>query len=223
MIKDIMRKRFVFFQADDRLKHIIRTFAEKRVCSAPVFEDGEFIGIVYEAHLIRYFKPKKFLFWNPAGEIDVEKIKNIIAKDLVLKPTMVLKPEQKVVDLLDQIVREPSCIPVMDKGQLVGIVRREDLVIRFLLDKFARAEADKLAKSSGENGAGKRGKMQTEVDRILKLVEEDGEISARRISKEIGISVKTVESLAESLERHHLIKVKYTWFGGMMLGRMDHV
>ncbi len=218
IVKDIMRKKFLSFQADDRLKHIVKTFAEKKVCSAPVFEDGEFIGIVSEMRLLKYFMPKKFLFWDSKKEIPVDKIKNIIAKDLVKKPAFKLQPDQKVTDVVMRVSREHSCIPVMENKKIVGVVRKEDLVVKVLLEQFAKKAGEKAAKGLKE----KRGKMQTEVDNILRIVENEGESSAGGLAKELGISVKTVEALAESLERHHLIKIKYSWFGGMKLKRVEH-
>lgn len=217
IVKDIMRKRFVSFQADDRLKHIVKTFAEKKVCSAPVFEDGEFIGVVSERMLLKYFMPKKFLFWSSKKEIPLEKIKNIIAKDLAKRPRVKLRPDQKVTDVIMRIGREPQCIPVVEDKKVVGVVRKEDLVVKVLLEEFAKASAQKK-----KGGKKEKKKMQTEVDNILKRVEEEGEVSARGLAKEMGISVKTVELLSESLERHHLIKVKYTWLGGMKLRRIEH-
>jgi RNA-binding protein YhbY len=47
-------------------------------------------------------------------------------------------------------------------------------------------------------------------------------VSVKTITKELGITEKTVEKLAESLDRHHLIKLEYTFFKGAQLVRLKH-
>ncbi|MBN2122326.1 CBS domain-containing protein [Candidatus Micrarchaeota archaeon] len=215
IVRDIMRTNFVSFQADDRLKHILKVFAEKKVSSAPVFDGEDYLGIVSDAMLIKYFLPKKFLFWNAKKEIPIESIKNIIAKNLARKGRMYLKPEQKVESVAVRVSRGDACIPVIENKRVVGIVRKEDLVVKVLLKHFA--------KKAGEKKMGtERGKeLHTELDKILEMVNDGGEVPAWSIAKKLGISLKTVETLAESLERHHLVKTRYAWLGGMKLRRIE--
>jgi acetoin utilization protein AcuB len=214
-VKDIMRTNFVSFQADDRLKHILKVFADKKVSSAPVFDGEEYLGIVSDQMLIKHFLPKKFLFWGSKKELPIDKIKNIIAKSLAKKRRLYLKPEQKVDSVAMRVGREGACIPVIENKKVVGVVRKEDLVVKVLLKHFA--------KKAGEKKMGKAGgrELHTELDKILEMVNEGGEVSAWNISKKLGISLKTVETLAESLERHHLIKTRYAWLGGMKLRRVE--
>lgn len=214
IIRDIMRTNFVSFQADDRLKHILTVFAEKKISSAPVFDGDEYLGIVSDSMMIKYFLPKRFLFWNSKKEIPVDKIKNIIAKNLARKGRIYLKPEQRIENVATRVCKADACIPVMQNRKVIGIVRKEDLVVKVLLKHFAKKAGEKKIASKGRQ-------LHTELDRILEMVNEENEVSAGNLSKKLGISLKTVEALAESLERHHLVRTRYTWFGGMKLRRIE--
>lgn len=215
-VKDIMRKKFFALDGDDTLKFVVKKFAKNNVTSAPVLEEGEFRGVVSERHLVKYFTPKKFLFlWKKDKPTPVEKIEKILAMDLAGKPPVTLHPENRLYDVLGKIADRVECIPVLDKGKLVGIVRSEDILDIFLKE-FAKQKYTSGLKSAKKDAASI---METELDNILDRVNSEGKVYAKDIAKEFGLSVATVEKLAESLHSHHLIDVKYSFFKSMELRR----
>ncbi|MCL6089006.1 MAG: hypothetical protein M1530_02475, partial [Candidatus Marsarchaeota archaeon] len=78
-------------------------------------------------------------------------------------------------------------------------------------------EADELEEQQAGGGG-----IGSEIDRILAAVDDEGEAPAAKISKMTGIAIKSVERLGGVLERHHLIRMKYTFTKGAVLARMEH-
>lgn len=210
-VKDIMRTGFVSFQRDDRLKHVLQTFAKHHVSSAPVFDDDEFIGIICTNDIVKFFRPKKFFsVWKSGSPVSPDDLKNVIAADMAVKPKTVLSPDQKLSAVLDKITKDSDCIPVLDKRKkLVGIVRNADVVNMFL-HKFAKGEYLKPRK--GVVGVG------TEIDKVLEFVKGYEWVTVKDISRALGMSVKTVEKMGEVLREHHLVNMRYSFWRGAELG-----
>jgi len=133
-VKDVMQTQFVRIQADDKFGSILKTFAKNHITSAPVFDKGEYIGVISISGVVSYFTPPGFLFlWRKKEPTPTKKLEKVIAANLVKKPKTVLRPEQMLHSVLKKIASEADCIPVIDKkGKMVGIVRDEDMLKFFL-------------------------------------------------------------------------------------------
>lgn len=216
-IKDIMRNEFISFQADDNLEYIIDTFAKEHITSAPVFDNGEFIGILSDTEIVKYFMPAKFMFlWKKDKFKPIDEIKRVNAAELVKKPNMILKPETELANVLDKIAKKVEFIPVMEDNKLVGIVRGAD-IIGFFQKELAKGEYKKeLIK--GVEGA----KTATDIDMILDIIRERGEVPCSEISRNTGISVPTVEKLCEVLHKNHLVEMKFSFLRGVVVRRLEH-
>lgn len=214
-----MRKDFISFQADDTLEHIVNKFAETNTTSAPVFDGKEFIGVVSDIEIVKYFTPKKFLFlWKKHKQKPMTEIKKATAGALIRKPGLVLKPKQNLNMVLKKIVRWVTCIPVMDKGKVVGIVRGKDMV-NFFLKELAKDEYSKELDDAKEEAGSA---LDTTIDKILERVRKEKEVSCKQMARELGISVKTTEKLCECLNQHHLVQLKYSFFKGAIVRRLEH-
>lgn len=213
-----MRRDFISFQSDDKLDYIVRAFVKNHITSAPVFDNNEFVGIVSDMDLVRYFIPKKYLgLWKKRDATPVEQLKKFIVGKAVRKPRLKLNPEQELTSVLKKIVSQVNCIPVLEKDKLVGIVRSEDMS-KLFLKEFAKHSYDKEFEEVKEES----GLTSTELDRILETVNKEGKISIKEISKRLGTSVKTAEKLGECLHEHHLVDMKYSFFGGAELRRVNY-
>ncbi len=219
-VKDIVTEDYVTLQIDDTLEQILKKFVKGKVDSAPVFDDGEFVGVVCYKSILKYFKPKKFLFmWKKGEKRKLDgKVGKIPASKLVYRHPLVLHPETDLESVLGKIINHQICPIVMDKKKFVGMVTSND-VINFFLRDLAKEE---LSENGDLGQKTNRKKIETDLDKIVNMVEEREKVSVKTISKELGITEKTVERLAESLDRHHLIKLKYTFFKGAQLMRLDH-
>lgn len=218
-IREMMRKKFVSFQSDDRLIYILKVFAKNNIRSAPVFEDEQLIGIINITNIIESVSPKQFGFFHNGKVLPISKLKKIIAGSMAKKPRIILKPEQELKGAVRKIMNEKACIPVINKKKImVGLVRPEDLV-EVLLGEFVKGKWLKPDKKVYEAKKGGR-RVQTDIDKILDIVERKRWTPVRKIAEELGMSVKTAEELGEILHEHHLVRLKYTFLGGAELGRI---
>ena len=219
-VRDIVNENYVTLQIDDSLEQILKKFVKGKVDSAPVFDDGEFVGVVCYKSILKYFKPKKFLFmWKRGEKRKMDgKVGKTLASKLVYTNPLVLHPETDLESVIGKILNHPVCPVVMDKKRFVGLITSED-VINFFLRDLAKEEVTEKEDVGQKKD---RKKLETDLDRIVNIVNERGAVSVKTISKELGITEKTVENLAESLDKHHLIELKYTLLKGAQLVRLNH-
>lgn len=93
----------------------------------PITErDGSLVGIVTEMDLIRALRTGKPLDTTPATDIMTADVITVDVDD----------PAEKVMDILDSkhIIR----VPVLENGQLVGIISRPDVLRAAIEPKFMR-------------------------------------------------------------------------------------
>lgn len=212
-----MKKEFVSFQADDKLEYIVKAMAMHHITSAPVLDDDAFIGVVSDIGIAEYFLPKKFVFlWMKNKPTPIEEIKKVTAKQLAKFSGVVLHPDEDLVNVLPKIVRMPYCIAVLSKKKLVGIINGEGITT-FFLKELAKGEVEAMQSNSNE-----KKNMNTEIDVILEMVNKEGEIPAGKIAKKLSISIKTAEKIGESLNRHHLMDIRYSFFKGVIFRRLGH-
>jgi len=219
-VKDIVKESKVKFQVDDTLEEILKKFVKEKLDAAPVYDDGDFVGIVCYKSILKHFKPKKFLFmWKKGVERKVDgKVGKTLASELIYGHPLVLHPETDLESVLGKMINHPVCPIVMDKKKFVGLITSDE-VSTFFLREIAKEELSKEEKVVQKKD---RRKMETDLDRMVKIVQERGKVSVETVSKELGITEKTVEKLAESLDRHHLVKLEYTLFSGAQLVRLNH-
>jgi predicted transcriptional regulator len=213
-----MSREFISFQADDRLEDILKSFAKNHQTAAPVFDGKEFIGIVSDISIVRYFTPgQSNLPWKkgkPVG-MDKDSIKKVTAADLVKKPNVTLRADEELASVLNRMAAKADCIPVFEKDKVIGVVRG-DYIVSFLLRKFAFGELKEIASTRGGLE-----QMGTEIDKILEIVRSEKEIYCSDIAKRLGISVKSTETLCEVLQKNHLVEMRYTFLKGAVVKSVD--
>lgn len=213
-VEDIMTKDFVSIQADDTLGNIIKTLAKNKITCAPVIDEGEFVGLISDSQLVKYFSPKRYgLLWKKEKESPMGEITKITARQIAKKPSVALEPTKQLSQVLELVAQKTDYIPVVEKGHLVGLIRGED-IIAFFLKEIAKHD---YKESAGVIDEDKRLTMDTELDGIVTLVKKRGKILARDVGKELGISQNAVEKLAEILHRHHLVRINYSFLNGVEL------
>jgi predicted transcriptional regulator len=210
-VRDLLRTPYTFFDASDTLEHIVSVFQQRHISSAPVVKEGEYIGIVSDRTITRRFLPKRFMgLWTIELPAPIGELRRTTAQSLVTREVPVLRPDQDVEYVLDAVVNKcVDCMPVVEGGKLIGIVRGAD-VMRVLQKYFAVYEEKHLERK----GAEERVSMETTLDKVLRLVEAEGRISSADVAKRLGITREAVEKIGASLEKHKLIKVRNLLLGG---------
>ena len=124
-LSNIMSTKLLTCSPNDEIDNIWQNMRERSFAACPVVEKGKAVGIVTQQNLLESggifpgFEAKKGRFKAPT------KISFVMKTPLVsLKPTNTIKEAAKLM-----LERNIGRIPIVDdKGKLVGIVDREDIV-----------------------------------------------------------------------------------------------
>jgi len=140
-IKEIMTTDLITVSPDMDVHALARLFMEKDISGAPVVDkEGNYLGVVLEEGLI--FQDKKlhlptvlhlsmgFLTLGANRlEEEMKKISGTKVSDIMEKKTEPLSPDTLVREMATLIVEESRhYFPVLDGGQLKGVVTRKDIV-----------------------------------------------------------------------------------------------
>jgi len=110
--KNIMTRNVIFAKPTDRILHISKVMMRNAISQIPVVQNRRIIGAVTEESII------KNLRINIADET-VEKI---------MDPPLPCVPEDTTVNIIRPLLEDHSAVLVMQKGNVVGIVTRSDLL-----------------------------------------------------------------------------------------------
>ena len=147
-VRDIMTTQVITLLETDTVKDATITLAVDSLSGAPVVdEDYHLCGILseidilnlimkYEAelklenpvlHLLAF--PMDTQFDDPELEKAANKFTNTKVKDIMVKDVFTTTPDAEVVDTLALMLeKDVNRVPVLEKGVLVGIVTRSDIV-----------------------------------------------------------------------------------------------
>jgi CBS domain-containing protein len=144
-VKDVMTHNVISVRESTPYKEIVEALAGKKVSAVPVVDaDGRVLGVVSEADLLHKMEfsgpePHVQLLERKARRMARAKASGDIAGDLMTSPAVTvssgasLTAAAKIMD--DQRVKR---LPVVDeRGHLVGIVARADLLRVYLRDDVA--------------------------------------------------------------------------------------
>jgi CBS domain-containing protein len=141
-VGDIMTTDVVTVGPDTTVGQIARLMSNNDIGGLPVINDnGEIVGVITELDMIvrntRFKMPAFFtildmIFFLETPQHYEERLQHILgatAKEIMSKPAKTIGPTATIEDLAELMVeRRMNPIPVVENGQLVGIVSRSDIV-----------------------------------------------------------------------------------------------
>jgi len=145
-VKDFMNTRIVSFEQNDSIFKVAKAFSEKNISGAPVVKDKKIIGVISESDIVKFMSlklGKKFdaNFSNMSLLVlsfikDFSKLKDELkrisktkVKDVMSKRIISISPEENIFDAADLMEKKDvNRLPVVDNGELVGIITRADLI-----------------------------------------------------------------------------------------------
>jgi CBS domain-containing protein len=183
-VRDVMTQDVATVGPDTGLRDVAALLVQKRISGVPVVDGGRVLGVVSERDILFKERPsdglsRSVLAWlMDEGDLML-KIDARTASAAMTSPAVVIAPARSVADaaalMLDEGV---SRLPVVDKGELVGIVTRHDLVRAFARtdeEIWLEIESDSLVRAywhrpSSSDGTGR---MRDEHERSAAETETD--------------------------------------------------
>ena len=139
IVSQLMTKDVVTVTPDTSLKDVAALLAARRISGIPVVQDGEVLGVVSEADIV--FKERGAIQQHEGvlGKLlahkDVDAIAKLAARtagEAMTAPAVTISPRRRVAEAARLMIdRSINRLPVVDHGQLIGIVTRADLVRAF--------------------------------------------------------------------------------------------
>ncbi len=140
LVRDIMTTPVVTVRPETPLKEVARLLVERRISGVPVVDaDGRVLGVVSEADfLVREAgearSPRHLLWWfvAPRETVQSARLRSTTAGGAMTSPAITIGPDRPLSEAAALMARSKvNRLPVVEAGQLVGIVSRADIVRAF--------------------------------------------------------------------------------------------
>jgi CBS domain-containing protein len=140
--REIMVDRIITVKKETSLRDLAAILTSNHIGGAPVMDDsGRYLGVVGEHDLIRHEKPLHiptvitlFDSWIPLElpstlKKEMERISATRVGDLYNPKAPTVLPDTPLREIVQFFAREDvDILPVLDQGQLLGVIGRTDLV-----------------------------------------------------------------------------------------------
>ena len=154
-VKDIMSTDVLFLLEDNTVAEAIRLFGKRNIGGAPVIDgSGNLVGMLTDADIFKNLrlKYKQYNISFPTGVgmpsvdfkstvsyTEIKKAYKDLAqtkvKDIMATKVIVAKPEDEVEVIVPLLVdNRINRLPVVEKGKVVGIISRGDIIRTLLVD-----------------------------------------------------------------------------------------
>jgi len=147
-VRDLMTTQVLTIKGTDTLKQATVQFALHNVSGAPVVdEDGHLIGIISETDVLELVMkyqdklsidhPSLHMLEAPMDETAVdedirkatEAISATLVKNIMTRTVLTTNPDALIVDVIEGMIsKNVNRVPVIEKGVLVGIISRGDII-----------------------------------------------------------------------------------------------
>jgi len=139
-----MKKKVIYFSPNDSIFKVAKIFSQKNISGAPVVENGKVVGVISETDIIKFIRMKfpssiatpqlsllilNFLKNTFGFREEVKKVSKLRVKDLMSKKVVSISPKASILEAAEKMEKfDVQRLPVIEKGKLVGIISRADLV-----------------------------------------------------------------------------------------------
>jgi len=148
-VASVMSKEPLTIGPDASVTDAARLMVEERIGALPVIEDGKLVGIVTEGDLIMQDVKLEFptylhlidgfIMYPPATARFESELKKAVAADVrsvMTKNPVTVRADASLEEAATLLVeKDVSRLPVLDRGCLVGVISKSDIVRSLLLDQ----------------------------------------------------------------------------------------
>jgi CBS domain-containing protein len=137
-VEDVMTRDVAVVSPATSLREVARLLGERRISGAPVCDaTGRVVGVVSEADVLAKeeglpLDERSPLAWLVGDTRDRSKAAARSAGDAMTAPAITIEPRAQIAEAARTMIgRRVNRLPVVERGRLVGIVTRADLVRAF--------------------------------------------------------------------------------------------
>lgn len=150
--RDIMTSNFHTLTPQTPVNAAVNQFVEasqaegRRIFGLMVVDDdGRLIGIISMYDILLFMRPKHTHIWGMMDDIDLvgivnqacEKTKSVMVGDIMSTEVVTITPQTHLMMILDLMIKKHiRRLPVLEDGQILGIVYISDLFYH-ILDRFS--------------------------------------------------------------------------------------
>lgn len=125
-IRDIMVTRVATIDIDTSLKEIKEIFEKARFHHLPVLDKGNLVGVISDRDVLRAVSP--FLGTLSERTTDAATL-NKKAHQIMSRQPITARPDETIKSAAEMmLLKRLSCLPVMEKNKIVGILTLKDIV-----------------------------------------------------------------------------------------------
>lgn len=126
-----MSKKVFTVPASGTIADAFELMREHRIRHIPVIEKGQLAGIVSDRDIRPHLPTRKKL--AEGDEAYGKTLRKTAISDVMSRHPITITPEWTIQEAAKRMCREKvSCLPVMDKSGLIGIISAEDLLWAFV-------------------------------------------------------------------------------------------
>lgn len=147
-IRNVMTTDVITLTPEQTLKDAAETFRDNGISGAPVLDDGELVGILSEGDVVESLKTRDigYELWFPAPfefvEIpirnlvhwrsvrdELQEVGDMYVRDAMTRTVKTIALDDTVEEASEKMAKHRiNRLPVLQDGELVGIVTREDII-----------------------------------------------------------------------------------------------
>lgn len=132
-VSTIMTKKIIALDANKTLDQVEKIFDENNIHHLPITEDGKMVGIISKSDFLLF--KRGFVEFSTEKKYDLFKLKTHTAGFIMTKGLAKLEPTDKINVALEVFRKNIlHALPVIDEGNLVGIVTTHDIISHLAAD-----------------------------------------------------------------------------------------
>jgi predicted transcriptional regulator len=128
-VSGIMSEDVLSLDADDKVGKLINVFREEGISRVPVLSDGKLVGIVTMHDLLQLIKPNKTGLSEGAIGKNTSPLRNIFIRDIMTESVVTVKPDAKVKEAVELMLKRDIQGLVVFDGKVRGILTRTDVLL----------------------------------------------------------------------------------------------
>ena len=207
LVRDVMKRYVATIRPDDPLSLAVQEMLWAGTRHLPVLRDGRLVGMITERDILRY----------RASGVSDKPLQNIV-EEAMTAPAQFADPDDTLTVVADRMVSDQiGSLPVLQRGDLVGIVTTTDLLANQVRQAFENGEGqhplasdlmttNPVTSSASDSLLDAAAKMSQANVRHLPVVDGDGRIIGMLSDRDIRLPASEMrgfdaESSHESLAR----------------------